>query len=400
MENHPSDVPYVAHPLVATHRYYAIERVIYGKPFDEAIREQIDVARAERVFVIAAPQATNTEPFARLLKALGARHCGTFSDIPPHVPFASVRAATRQAQQSDADLLVTLGGGSAIDLSKAVSLCLKKKVNDWNGLAQYSDLSSFDPSQRYASDPGWIRSIAIPTTLSAAELTWFTGVTDTELGMKRVLGHPMLVPQTVIYDAALTLNVPLPLFLASGVKAVDHAAESIASLGHQPFSDAVSIHALGMLATALPAVSRSPDDLNARLQCQVAAWLSISGGASGVGVGASHAIGHMLGSHFSMPHGITSCVMLPAVMRWNKSVNAERQSIVSAAMGRPGRDAGDVIEELIRALGLPSRLRDAQVSAESLPEIARKTMEDAVLTRNPRRINDAGDVLEILQMAY
>lgn len=386
--------------LQATHRYYAVERVIYGKPFDEAIREQIEVRNAQRIFVVAAPQTINTSPFEKLLIVLGTKHCGTFSDIPPHVPFTSVRAATQQAQQSGVDLIVTIGGGSAIDLTKAVVLCLKKHLNDWRGLQEYGELSLFDPSQRYTGDPGWIRSIAIPTTLSAAELTWFAGVTDTESNMKRVLGHPMLIPQATIYDPALTLGVPLPLFLASGVKAIDHAAESIASLGHQPFSDAVSKQALEMLATALPTVARVPGDLTARLQCQVAAWLSISGGASGVGVGASHAIGHMLGSHLSMPHGITSCVMLPAVMRWNKPTNAHRQAIVSAALGHPGTDAGDVIEELIQSLGLPSRLREAHVTAESLPEIARKTMQDIVLTRNPRPINGVGDVLEILQMAY
>jgi len=384
----------------SVHRYYGQERVIYGNRFVESLKRELEEEEAGRIFVVAAPEVIDSEAFEQLKGAIGSRFCGVFSQIPPHVPCASVFQGAEVARQCRAELIVVLGGGSAIDAAKGIALCLKFGITDMEGLRKYGDLSRFDPSRRSPDDLRWVRIVAIPSTLSAAEFTWFTGVTDTSEGVKVVVGHPMLVPRSVIYDPSLTLNVPLPVFLASGIKAVDHAAEKIASLHAQFFSDAVSKEALQMLARSLPRVAKDPADLEARMQCQVAAWLSIVGGASGVSVGASHAIGHMLGPHASISHGLTSCTMLASVMRWNISVNRDRQSIISAALGRPGLEAGDAIEALVQSLGLPHRLRDAGVSQDALPIVAQKTLEDALIHKNPRKIRGAEDVLEILKMAY
>ena len=101
------------------------------------------------------------------------------------------------------------------------------------------------------------------------------------------------------------------------------------------------------------------------MDCQIGTWLSTGPLSSGVPMGASHGIGYVLGAEFDVPHGHTSCVMLPFVMRWNKSVNAERQALVSAAMGQPGKDAGDVLDGFIRGLGMPRSLQDVR-SAPSI----------------------------------
>jgi maleylacetate reductase len=123
------------------------------------------------------------------------------------------------------------------------------------------------------------------------------------------------------------------------------------------------------------------------------------GSQSGVDKGASHAIGHILGGTAGVPHGYTSCVMLPYVMRWNKSVNAERQAVVSEALGRAGVDAGDALHELISGLGLPRTLKEVGVEPGQFDLLAENTMHDRWTYTNPRKVNGPGDIKAILEMA-
>jgi maleylacetate reductase len=146
-------------------------------------------------------------------------------------------------------------------------------------------------------------------------------------------------------------------------------------------------------------VKADPADLDARMDCQLGTWLSTGPLTSGVPMGASHGIGYVLGAAYGVPHGYTSCVMLPAVMRWNKSDNAERQALVAAAMGRLGEDAGDVLDDFIRALGMPRSLREVHVAAEHFDRIAELAMATPWVPRNPRKIAGPAQVREMLQLA-
>ena len=143
----------------------------------------------------------------------------------------------------------------------------------------------------------------------------------------------------------------------------------------------------------------NPSDLDARHDCQMGMWLSMVGSQSGVPKGASHAIGHILGGTAGVPHGYTSCVMLPWVMQWNKSANANRQEIVSSALGKPGTDAGELLHALIDGRGMPRRLRDVDVTEEQFELLAANTMDDRWTATNPRKIEGPEMVIEILQLA-
>jgi alcohol dehydrogenase class IV len=116
-------------------------------------------------------------------------------------------------------------------------------------------------------------------------------------------------------------------------------------------------------------------------------------------MGASHGIGYVLGAVFDIPHGHTSCIMLPAVMRWNKPVNAERQALVAAAMGHPGEDAGDVLDAFITGLGMPRSLEAVQIGPESFARLAEGAMSTPWVPRNPRAIAGPAQVREILELA-
>ena len=181
-----------------------------------------------------------------------------------------------------------------------------------------------------------------------------------------------MIPRTVILDPDASVHTPEWLFLSTGIRAVDHAVEDICSVNGQPISEGAAYHALRLLGHGLPAVKADPADLDARLDCQIGAWMSMVGSQTGVSKGASHGIGHVLGGTAGVPHGYTSCVMLPHVLRFNHPVNADKQARVSEALGRPGEPAADVVAGLIAGLGLPTRLRDVGVKPEQLDLHRRK----------------------------
>jgi len=143
-----------------------------------------------------------------------------------------------------------------------------------------------------------------------------------------------------------------------------------------------------------------PDNREARLDCRIGAWMSMVGSQTGVSKGASHGIGHVLGGTASVPHGYTSCIMLPHVLRFNYQVNAERQARVSAALGGPSEPAADVVSALIAGLGLPTRLRDVGVKPEELDLIAENSMHDRWIHANPRKIEGAHVIRTLLDAAW
>jgi maleylacetate reductase len=242
--------------------------------------------------------------------------------------------------------------------------------------------------------------IAVPTTLSAGEFSSGAGCTDSKRGVKESFSHPQMIPRGVILDPAASVPTPQWLFLSSGIRAVDHAVEDICSIDGQPLSEGAAYEALRLLARGLPAVATDPGDLAARLDCQLGAWLSMVGSQTGVSKGASHGIGHVLGGTAHVPHGYTSCVMLPHVLRFNVAVNTDKQARVSAALGHPGEPAAETVAALIARLGLPTRLRDVGVGADQLDLIAENAMHDRWIHTNPRKIDGPAIIRGLLDAAW
>jgi maleylacetate reductase len=214
-----------------------------------------------------------------------------------------------------------------------------------------------------------------------------------------------MIPQVVIMDPAMIAATPMHLLLTTGMKAVDHAAERLASLSSNPYNDAVSSLALRVLSAGLRAAHRDPSDLEARGNLQYGAFMSMCGSSAGVAVGLGHAIGHALGAHCAVPHGETSCTLLPSVMRWNAKANPARQALIAEALGAESRgakdgDAAGALARLIAALGLPARLRDVGVSRDTFPAIAQKAMGDILTKNNPRPVRSPGDIEEVLDLAW
>jgi maleylacetate reductase len=183
------------------------------------------------------------------------------------------------------------------------------------------------------------------------------------------------------------------------VRAVDHALESLSSNHSSYFCDGVAESALRLLSQAMPEVKADPANLDARLRCQIGAWQSMIPIIGGVPMGASHAIGHVLGGTADVPHGYCSCVMAPAVLAFNKPVTGAKQVKVSDSFGRPGEDASVVLDEFIRGLGMPRSLGEVGVDEDQLDLIAEYTMLDFWSRTNPREITGPADVRSILEQA-
>jgi maleylacetate reductase len=374
----------------------AMDEVVFGEPAPDAIVAQVDRISATRAFLmVSGTLRRKTDEVAKIQSKLGTRCAGIFDAMPQHTPREAVIAASEAARAASADVIVTVGGGSITDGAKAVQLCL---ANDIRTVADIDRIRGVKGAIPQMNAPR-VRQISVPTTIAGGEFSSIAGVTNTRTHVKEMLAHRLAIPRAVILDPAMTVHTPEWLFLSTGIRAVDHCVEGFCSREAHPYADAQALKGLALLTQGLPRVKTDPRDLDARMDCQLGTWLSTGPLTSGVPMGASHGIGYVLGAAYAVRHGYTSCVMLPAVMRWNRPANAARQQLVADAMGRPGEDAADVLDHFIRSLGMPRSLREVRVSPEHFDAIAQQAMATPWVPRNPRKIDGPREVREILELA-
>jgi maleylacetate reductase len=379
----------------------ALDRVIFGSAAAEAVAEEAARRNAKRVFlVVSGTLNRETDEIDKVRAALGDRYAGYHDKIAPHSPRTDVLDAAAKARDLNADLIVTVGGGSATDAAKVMAIALRHNLTKPDDLEPYhwrvdKDGSIFKPE----FEGGFIPQIAVPTTMSAGEFNALGGCTDTVKNYKEAYDHPELVPRAVIFDPSITLHTPEWLWISTGVRALDHALETIGSLKSNAYCDTLALGAIELINEGLPRVKADPTDLDARLKCQMGMWMSIVPLVAGIDMGASHAIGHVMGGSFNVPHGHTSCVMAPAVLRYNKTVNGERQKRIAKAFGRPGDEAADAADDFIRGLGMPRSLKEVGIERDKFQQLAEGAMHDFWTRTNPREITGPDQVMEILELA-
>jgi maleylacetate reductase len=365
----------------------AMDEVVFGHPAAQAVAQQMDRLGTARAFLMVSGTLNrDTDEIEKIRQCLGSLCVGTFDAMPPHTPREAVVAAAEQARAAEADLIVTIGGGSITDGAKAVQLCLANDIRSVEDIDRIRAIKGVAPPGIRAPT---VRQISVPTTIAGGEFSAIAGVTNARSKVKEMLRHELVMPRAAILDPAVTVHTPEWLWLSTGIRAVDHCVEGLCSGEAHPYADAQALKGLSMLAQALPRVKAYPRDLDARMECQIGTWLSMGPLSSGVPMGASHGIGYVLGAVYDVPHGYTSCVMLPAVMRWNRPANA----------GRQAEDAADVLDDFIRGLGMPRRLRDVRISSDHFDAIAGQVMATPWIPRNPRRIDGPAQVREILLLA-
>ncbi|KAJ2963912.1 hypothetical protein NQZ79_g1176 [Umbelopsis isabellina] len=397
--------------------------VSYGIPFTEACAKHVSqTIKAARAYIIASRSLSKqTSHVKDLEQALGSNYCATWNGISPHTPFDELVPIINDMRAKDADCLITLGGGSLTDGAKIIIYALANNVHSLDDLRAIFDQTDRDRKaknefrDRTTGNDPTVPIICIPTTLSAGEYSRFGGGTDSETHQKTILVHDKCYPSLVILDAQLCLTTPEWVWLSTGVRVIDHATESICSLMAIPEVDTAAEKSLKLMLPNLLKTKQNPKDLDARLQCQLAAnyiLVSLLYAPERLLAGGSHGIGHQLGP-LGVGHGQTSCIMLPAVMKYNKSANADKQEKVKeilwnekvvveileeAGLTRENSDASDALGAVFKALGMPRTLKEVGVGRDKLDIIASNSTRDPCCVANAIPLTKKEHVLEILEM--
>ena len=387
-----------------------LDDVFYGPGSVSNLASVLEANGVERAVIITGTTlATKTNLVEKVQDAAKGRVAGVFHETVMHVHSGSVLRAADYARKIGADGIVTFGGGTPNDTGKAVLLALAEDITDPSGFeaarVKFEYPSTIDvPPIRGKTLP----LIAVSTTLSGGECTHFVGITDEGRQVKDLYIDKKLTAKAIILDAELTLATPQWLWLSSGLRSVDHCIEAICSNNSHPFTDALAAHALQMLTRYLRECKANTDDLVARTQAHVAAWMSVCGLAN-VTLGLSHGIGHQLGARCNVPHGVTSCVMMHAVMTWNKDHVGDKQRWIAELMGvdtdsvddEGARAAGrEAVLQLVKDLDQPYRLRDVGVTEADFEGLAHDAMGDMIVASNPRPVNSVEEVYEVLKLAF
>lgn len=397
----------------------AVPLIAYGSSFDRLCAKHIPLTlHCSRVYIICSTSlANNTEALTLLtssLTAAGLTVVGTRTGFSPHTRWDQVIACAQDARSKTPDCIITLGAGSLTDAAKTI--CWMLANNDVDSEAGLESMLRVSSMFRKDLKPPKVRQVAIPTSLSGGEYQSISGMTKSDGSNRKCLFEPpQMNPSLVILDPDLTTTTPEKIWLSTGIRAVDHCVETLCSLLSNEKGDREAEKGLQKLLPGLLKCKRDPKDLNARFECMMGVIEAMSAVGSGVPMGGSHAIGHQLGP-LGVGHGETSCIMLPAVCKWNakEGANNERQALARAVLmrdeivvdlvqrkfgeRREEADLGDILDLVVRELGMPRSLQDVGVGADKLDGLARNSLTDHWIQTNAKPITEMSQVLEILRM--
>jgi maleylacetate reductase len=385
-----------------THLFPMMDRVIFGRPAAQSLSDEVERLNKHRVFLMVSHTlSSTTNEIEKIRVALGERFAGLFDQIPQHTSRQGAVAAARAAVDAEADLIVAIGGGSVVDASKIMLICMEHRIFEPKGLDGFEIRIGPDRvPQRPTYRPPSVRMIAIPSTLSGGEYNAGSLVTDTDRKLKQTFFHPLMMPVAIILDPELALHAPETLWLGSATRAMDHAVEALCAKNGSPLADASVLRGIALMARMLPQSQANPTDVAIRAQCQIAAWLCAFGLQARVPMGASHAIGHVLGGTCGVSHYLCNPIIMPAILHYNEPATEEAQKELATALGRPGTHASEAFRQFVTELGLPTRLKEVAVTENKFELIARTTMEEEMFIHtNPRPINRWEQVRDILTLA-
>lgn len=389
--------------MIKNGEYFFLDqkRVIFGQEAGKAAAAEAERRNASRVLVVSSRSINRRLGATESLREqLGERLIDVYDEIEPHAPLNSILELRRTLASEKPDLIVSIGGGSVIDTVKVATLADAADAQSTDEIAALRVTMNEHGEQVAPFTPDVIlRQVAIPTTLSGAEFGTIGGAVDTQRNIKDIYTHPQMCSDSIIYDAELCRLTPNELWIATAMRAVDHAVETILSLGATPFTDGPALHALRLFGQSLQAGDQQTMSLEAIQNCQFAVWAATIG-LMRAPYGASHGIGHQVGAVAGVQHGICSCAMLPSVLRYNAEISGERDAWIAEALGAPQGSAADAVLALIRRLGLPDSLKAAGAKKDQFEQMAKAALPSYFVRNNPRPITDASQIMDILEMAW
>jgi alcohol dehydrogenase class IV len=324
-----------------------------------------------RPLVVTDGSLTRTNAFALLWACLEGMGATVFSEVRPNPEEADVEGAWRAYRENDCDAVIAFGGGSALDVGKAVRLRIKRPDQT---LAQFE----------YAADwTGLAPLIAIPTTAGTGSEVGRSSVIIME-DRKRVFFHPALLASLVILDPEFTRELPPKMTAATGADALTHCIESFTSTVFHPLCDGIALEGIRLVANALPRAVKDGGDLEARGLMQIAA--AMGGIAFQKELGATHSLAHPLSSLCGLHHGLANALCLPVVMEFNAARKPGVYRRVGIALDlRDPTDAGALaaVRALFAEIGLRPGLRAHGVDESKLDALADQAFADGCHATNP-----------------
>jgi alcohol dehydrogenase len=373
-------------------------KVFFGARAADNLGDVVQELGGKRAFIVTDTfLSEKTDLVQRLSKSLGARLAGVWSGVVPDPTAPSVDQGAAVAREHGADLLISLGGGSAIDTAKAMAVVLTEggKILEHEGY--------------HALTRRLVPHVSVPTTAgTGSEMTLVTVITDPERGQKTFVGSHFLHPDAAVLDPTFTTGMPANLTAATGMDAMSHAVEALVSSLRQPLSDAAALHAIRLIAQNLPRALEAPADLVARGQMLLAAALAGTAFSNAM-VSLNHAMAHSLGALHHVHHGTLNAALLPHSMRFFAADVGDRFAPVAAALGVEVRDldgettarrAADAMEAFVHRVGLTTRLGELGVPEAGLPQVAELALSDGSIIYSPRPVMDPAEIEALLRQAY
>jgi maleylacetate reductase len=333
------------------------QRIVFGWGRVDEITAEIDRLARTRVMLIA--ERSTAAVADKVRRGLGARFITAVPEARPHVPRDQADAARAQAAGESIDAIVTVGGGSATGLGKAIALEHAAVV------------------------------VAIPTTYAGSEVTPIYGITDQRV--KRTGRDGRVLPATVVYDPWVTTTLPPRVTASSGMNAIAHCAEALYAASQSPLATTVADNAMEFLREALPVCVHEPSHKAARTNALYGAYLAGSVLAT-TGMAVHHRICHVLGGSFGLPHGDVNAVVLPHALAFNEPAARDALAIVARAFR--ANTAAPGLFDFALSLGAPTSLRELGMRAADLRRAAEIVTEERFYNPRPVRTEDVLDILE------
>ena len=374
-----------------------LTRVVFRPGAVDEAGSELARLGVHRPLLLASRRSRTLPQYGRLVDALGA--CAAQSvDVPSHSSVDTVERVARDIAKHEADGLVAFGGGSVIDTAKAAALLAAEGGELARHATRFTPPDTVRvPALRSAKLP----ILAVPLTASGAEMTPSFGIAHGP--GKLLFWDERCACRVVLLDPVLNAGVPARIVLDSGMNGLAHCLEGLYSRQRSPYATALALEGLARFAAALPAVAERPRDAAARGELLVAANLA------GIVLASArsclhHALCHVLGSRCGVAHGAANAVMLPHVADYNLPAAGAELAMAAAALsaGRETRPetVADSLRALRQAVGAPSRLRDMDVAAEALPDVARHALSERGLALNPRRVAGEDELRRLLEAAW
>jgi alcohol dehydrogenase class IV len=350
------------------------QQVRFGDGVAVRLRPVLQEAAARRTLVLTSP---SVEVAGRVIEGLGRSVVGRFDEAAAHVPVPVARAAVQRARAESADTLVAIGGGSVIDLAKAVAFFLEQEAGT--------------PGVSFTDRPNFTL-VAVPTTLSGAEGSSRFAMTDPAARHKQGTESPTLVPRWAVYDPTLVAATPPPVIAASGMTAIAHALQALLQPG-SPEAEALGGAALGRLYGGLAIAVGEPAAAGAALEGAALAARAAQNSAPSM----VQALAQLLGGRCGVGHGAAVALVLPSVLRFNADALGPRMEQIGGIVGTS--DIAAAVEGLRAELGLPAGLSALGVGDDDIAAVARLGQQHPAWRANPRPLGEA-DVVALLEAAY